>query len=146
MARRGVIINTVGRDLKSYRKEKIKRVRQLVIDSVTKIEYMANRSLVANSGAELNLNFINVDKKFESGGLKGEVGVMGDNEMAAYIEFGTGLSAADILSNYPQWVKDIAMQFYVNGQGTLQGRPYLYNNFLAVEAEFRRELELIIKR
>ena len=69
---------------------------------------------------------------------------MGSNDMAAYIEFGTGLSAADILSNYPQWVKDIAMQFYVNGQGTLDGHPYLYNNFLTVQASFERELEKIM--
>lgn len=142
---KGAIINTIGRDLEKYRKDKIKQVRNLVQDSITKVELMANRDLTANSTAEFNLNFIHVDKKFEKGGLKGEVGVMGDNDMAAYIEFGTGLSAKDILSDYPQWVRDIAYQFYVNGLGTLRGKPYLYNNFLIVQAEFERELEKIMK-
>lgn len=145
MARSGAIINTVGRDLENYRNDKVKRIRNLVVDSITKIEYLANRSLVASSTEELNLNFISVDKVISEGGLKGEVGVMGDNELAAYIEFGTGLFAVDILSNYPQWVKDIAMQFYVNGQGTLEGHPYLYNNFLVVQAEFERELRRIME-
>ncbi|GHE34888.1 hypothetical protein [Sphingobacterium griseoflavum] len=146
MARRGAVINTVGEELERYRRDKVKQIRDLVVDSVTKIEYLANRDMIANSGPELNLNFIHVDKKISNGGLKAEVGVMGSNDLAAYVEFGTGLSAADILSNYPQWVRDIAMQFYVNGQGTLEGRPYLYNNFLSVQAEFERELQKIIDK
>jgi len=144
MARKGAIINTIGEDLKRYRSAKMTAVKNLVVDSITKIERLANRSLIAGSTEELNLNFINVDKTFSDGGLTGEVGVMGENDMAAYIEFGTGLHAKDILSNYPKWVSEIAMQFYVNGRGTLQGHPYLYNNFLTVQAEFERELEIIM--
>lgn len=143
---KGAIINTVGRDLKNYRKDIIKKVKDLVVDKTTKVELLANRDLIANSTVEFNLNFISVDKRFLDGGLTGEVGVMGENEMAAYVEFGTGLSAKKILSKYPKWIQDIAYQFYVNGMGTLQGKPYLYNNFLVVWGEFVKELEAILKK
>lgn len=144
MARTGSIINTVGRDLERYRKDIVKQVRNLVIDSVTRIEVLATRSLARNSTPELSLNFIVVQKKITKGGLQGEVGVMGSDPLPAYIEFGTGLFAVDILANYPQWVKDIAMKFYVNGRGTLQGKPYLYNNFLIVKIEFEKKLKEIL--
>ncbi|MDH5825768.1 hypothetical protein [Sphingobacterium faecium] len=145
MARSGAIINTIGRDLEKYRKDKVKKIRNLVIDCTTKIERLANRSLAANSSEEFNLNFISVDKVISEGGLKGEVGVMGDNDLAAYFEFGTGLSAKEILSKYPKWVQDIAMKFWVNGRGLLEGKPYLFNNFLIVQAEFERELKKIME-
>ncbi|MGJ1362889.1 hypothetical protein ACR79B_20745 [Sphingobacterium spiritivorum] len=123
-------------EIEGYRERKIKQLKDLVQNSITKVEILATRDAP---------NFITIDKKFSKNGLSGEVGVMGSNEMAAYIEFGTGLSARDILSKYPQWVRDIAMKFYVNGQGTLQGKPYLYNNLLAVTAEFENQVNIILK-
>lgn len=143
---KGAIINTVGRDLENYRKDIVKKVRDLIVDKTTKVELLANRDLIANSTVEFNLNFISVDKKFLDGGFTGEVGVMGENEMAAYIEFGTGLSAEDILSKYPKWVQEIAWNFFKTGEGTLQGKPYLYNNFLIVWGEFVKELDAILKK
>lgn len=146
MARTGAIINTVGRDLERYRRDIVKQVRNLVVDSITKVEVLATRTLARNSGPNLDMNFIVVQKKFTKGGMQGEVGVMGSDPLPAYIEFGTGLFAASILAPYPQWIKDIAMKFYVNGQGTLQGKPYLYNNFLIVKAQFERELQKILDK
>lgn len=133
---KGAIINTVGRDLEKYRKDIIKQVTDLISDFASQLEIAATRDAP---------NFIHIDKKISKGGLKAEVGVMGDNPMAAYIEFGTGLSAQDILAPYPQWIRDIAMQFYVNGQGTLKGKPYLYNNYLRLMHAFRVELDKILK-
>lgn len=146
MARRGAVINTVGHDLERYRNDIVKQVRNLIVDSITRIEIMATRSLAANSTPQLNLNFIVIQKRITNGGFKGEVGVMGSDPLPAYIEFGTGLFAVNILAPYPQWIKDIAMQFYVNGQGTIQGKPYLYNNFLIVKAQFERELQKILDK
>lgn len=133
---RGSIINTVGRDLERYRKDIVKKVVDLVSDFASHLEIEATRDAP---------NFIHIDKKFSKGGLKAEVGVMGDNPLAAYIEFGTGLSAQQILAPYPQWIRDIAMQFYVNGLGTLKGKPYLYNNYLRLLHGFRVELDKILK-
>lgn len=133
---RGAIINTVGRDLERYRNDTVKKVRDLISDFASQLEIEATRDAP---------NFIHIDKKISKGGLKAEVGVMGDNPLAAYIEFGTGLSAREILAPYPQWISDIAMQFYVNGMGTLKGKPYLYNNYLRILHGFRVELDKILK-
>lgn len=138
MARSGVVIDTVTRELESYRKDRVKKIIALVAEVISAIEVAAYRDLNRGSMDRDNmeragvdsLNFIHIDKKFSKGGLTGEVGVFGDNELAAYFEFGTGLSAREILAPYPQEIKDIAKQFYINGQGTLKGHPYLYNNYL----------------
>lgn len=154
MAKSGVIINTVNKDLEKYRKSQIKKIITLVAEIISAIEVAAYRDLnlgsqdrenMARAGVD-SLNFIQIDKKFSNGGLTGEVGVMGENELAAYFEFGTGLSAQEILAPYPQEIKDIAMKFYVNGQGTLQGKPYLYNNYLRYKNDFLKELEEILSK
>lgn len=132
---KGAVINTVSRDLKKYRAGMIKKVTDLVGRVASELEIAATRDAP---------NFIHIDKKFSDGGLTAEVGVMGDNPLAAYLEFGTGLSAKEILAPYPQWIRDIAMQFYVNGMGTLKGKPYLYNNYLRLMHGFRVELDKIV--
>ena len=150
---KGAIINTVGRDLDKYRKDTLKKVKNLVSEFASQLEIDAikdlnrassDRDYMLDEGLE-NLNFINIDKKFTNGGFKAEVGVMGENDLAAYIEFGTGLSAREILAPYPQEIRDIAMKFYVNGQGIMQGHPYLYNNYLRLLHGFRVELDKILK-
>lgn len=132
---RAVVYNTVGRDLKKYRSDVIKKVKDLISDYASQLEIAATRDAP---------NFIHIDKRFSKGGLVAEVGVMGDNPLAAYIEFGTGLSAVEILSPYPQWIKDIAMEFYINGMGTIEGKPYLYNNYLRLMHGFRTELDKVL--
>lgn len=127
--------NTTSQNLRKYHDDLIRRVKNLVQDSITKVEIMAVRDAPA---------FVGIDKRILDGGLTGQVGVMGDNPLAAYFEFGTGLSAVEILADYPQWVRDIAWQFYVNGKGTLKGKPYLFNNFLVIEEEFKRKLKQLI--
>lgn len=154
MAKSGVIINTINQDLEKYRKDTVKKIITLVAEIISAIEVAAYRDLnlgsqdrenMARAGVD-SLNFIQIDKKFSNGGLTGEVGVMGENDLAAYFEFGTGLSAQEILAPYPQEIKDIAMKFYVNGQGTLQGKPYLYNNYLRYKNDFLKELEEILSK
>jgi hypothetical protein len=74
------------------------------------------------------------------------IGRQGDaNPMAAYFEFGTGLSAREILAPYPQWIKDIAWKFYINGLGTLKGKPYLYPSVLKNTEIFNKKLDEIVK-
>ncbi|MVZ65038.1 hypothetical protein GQF61_04185 [Sphingobacterium sp. DK4209] len=150
---KGAIINTVGRDLEKYRKDVLKKVKDLIAEFASQLEIDAIRDLdkassdrdyILDEGLE-NLNFIHIDKKFTNSGFKAEVGVMGENDLAAYIEFGTGLSAKEILAPYPQEIRDIAMKFYVNGQGIMQGHPYLYNNYLRLMHAFRVELDKILK-
>ena len=132
------VINTTSKNLSTYKTKMFRDVVQLVENAITDVQILAMRD---------SPKFVNIDKKFTDKGLTGEVGVMGEmegNHIAAYIEFGTGLSAREILAPYPQWIKDIAYEFYVNGQGTLQGKPYLYNNFLVIAEKFKRDLKELV--
>ena len=132
------VINTTSKNLSTYKTKMFRDVVRLVENAITDVQILAMRDAP---------KFVNIDKKFTDKGLTGEVGVMGEmegNHIAAYIEFGTGLSAREILAPYPQWIRDIAYEFYVNGQGKLQGKPYLYNNFLVIAEKFKRDLKELV--
>ena len=132
------VINTTSKNLSTYKTKMFRDVVRLVENAITEVQILAMRDAP---------KFVNIDKRFTDKGLTGEVGVMGEmegNHIAAYIEFGTGLSAREILAGYPKWIQKIAYEFYVNGQGTLQGKPYLYNNFLVIEEKFKKELKELV--
>ena len=132
------VINTTSKNLSTYKTKMFRDVVQLVENAITDVQILAMRDAP---------KFVSIDKKFTDKGLTGEVGVMGEmegNHIAAYIEFGTGLSAREILAPYPQWIKDIAHEFYVSGQGKLKGKPYLYNNFLVIAEKFKRDLKELV--
>ena len=131
-------INTKSKNLSTYPTKMFSDVVRLEENAITDVQILAMRDAP---------KFVNIDKKFTDKGLTGEVGVMGEmegNHIAAYIEFGTGLSAREILAPYPQWVKDIAHEFYVNVQGKLQGKTYLYINFLVIAEKFKRDLKKLV--
>ena len=140
-----VVDNKVTLNLKKYKESIVSEAKELISDFATDVEIAATRDAP---------NFLSIDKKFENGGLSAEIGVMGgqmvgENQssgynIAAYWEFGTGLSAAEITAGYPQWVKDKAMEYYVSGKGTLVGSPYLFNNFLARIPNFERKVNKML--
>jgi len=132
----GRVINTTSANLDKYRKDQIRKMRELVVDTVKNIEVEATRKAP---------QFVTVESEFRNNDLTGEVGVWGENNLAAYFEFGTGLSAREILAPYPQWIKDIAWQFYVNGLGTLKGKPYLYPAVLRYGNEFYKKMARLVK-
>lgn len=130
------VINTTSKNLQAYKSELFREVVQLVENAITDVQIAATMDAP---------KFVSIDKKFTEKGLVGEVGVMGGSDpMPAYFEFGTGLSAREILAPYPQWIKDIAMEFFLTGLGTLQGKPYLYNNFLVQLEKFKKELKKLV--
>ena len=133
----GKVINTTSDNLKKYKADQIRKMRYLVVDTVTTIEIEATR--------KAPVGFINIDKRFTNNDLTGEVGVMGENNLAAYFEFGTGLSAREILAPYPEWIREIAWKFYINGLGTLKGKPYLYPSVLKNTEIFNKKLDEIVK-
>jgi hypothetical protein len=139
----GKVINTTTGNLQRYSKDTLKEIKSLVADITTQIELDATRDVPMSSGGT---KFISIDKEFTDNGYTGEVGVMGENDLAAYFEFGTGLSAGQILAPYPQWIKDIAWKFFVTGQGTLKGKPYLYPNVLKGIPVFQRELKQLVDK
>ena len=134
------VINTTSKNLKTYQTQMFRDVVNLVDMAINDLHIAA----IVDAP-----KFVTMKKEFTDKGLTGSVAVDGEFEgthLPAYIEFGTGLSAVEILRNYPQWIKDIAMQFYVNGRGTLQGKPYLYNNFLVIQKKFERDLKALVDK
>lgn len=157
---KGAVFNSVTADLEKYRNDTVKKVKDLVGLIISELLHKAQRGLDAASNDRVNMSTANVDSmnaihlgsKISNGGLKGEVGVFGGSVddpvvmIAAYIEFGTGLSAKDILSNYPDEIKAIAMLYFKTGEGTIKGSPYLYNNYLVLKVQFEKDLKAILKK
>lgn len=143
----------ISKALRDYQKETIKEVKELVSLHGSDLEVRAITSLknyTAPSYIE-TFNFINIDKRFSDAGLTVSVGVpsVGNDKrshFAAYLEFGTGLSAAALLASYPQEIRELAMKFYVNGKGTIKPHPYLFNNFFVVKDNFTKELNAYLKK
>lgn len=80
-------------------------------------------------------------------GFKGTVFVeKSAGDIAAYVEFGTGQSAATYLAMVePEW-REEAKKYYVNGKGTIINQPYLYPAYIKNRTEFINELKALVKK
>ena len=144
---KAVIQNTLTYDLNGYRDEVIAKTKQFIQQLIFKTNIEATRDAP---------KFVSIDNKFYDKGLTAKVGILGEQtvlknqsdpaNLAVYFEFGTGLSASQILAPYPQWVKDIAYEYYVSGKGTLIGKPYLFNNFLKNIETFESDLNELLEK
>ena len=147
MKNKTVIQNTLAYDLNGYKEEVITKTKQFI------------QQLIFQTNIEATWDapsFVSIGNKIEDKGLTAKVGILGQQSVpknqsdpanvAVYFEFGTGLSASQILAPYPQWVKDIAYEYYVSGKGTLIGRPYLFNNFLKNIETFERDLNNLLEK
>lgn len=132
-------VNELMSHLMAFGQEAEQGIIDEVEDAATSIEIKAIR----NKGAKLS--FITIDKIFTNGGLRAVVGVQGENLLAVYFEFGTGLSAKQILAPYPQEVKDLAMQYFITGEGNLRGQPYLFPAYFEENPKFIKALEDLLK-
>lgn len=72
---------------------------------------------------------------------KNRVIIWTENEIAAYIEFGTGQYATNYLSSQPQEVREQAIQFYVSGDGTMPANPYLFPAYFKYRDEIVKVLD-----
>jgi hypothetical protein len=137
-------------DLNTKSDEVIDAVKETLAIAATDIEIQAIRNAPSTwNGLSLNIKQ-RIDKVSENNGLAWKVGVQSGDpvfEIEAWLEFGTGLSAKEILANpqYTQEVRDVARQFYRNGQGRIIGRPYLMPAFFANTANLVQEIEEQIK-
>jgi HK97 gp10 family phage protein len=59
---------------------------------------------------------------------------------APYVEFGTGSGVV-----IPQGFNAFAMQFYVNGKGTMKAQPYLIPAFIKYKKVFLNDMKRIAK-
>lgn len=124
----------------------IEAVKDALANAATDIEIEAIRNAPSQwQGLPLSIKQ-RIDKVAEDNGLSWRVGVQSgdpDFEIEAWLEFGTGLSARQILANpqYTQEVRDIARRFYRNGQGRIVGQPYLMPAFFRNTANLVAEIE-----
>lgn len=124
----------------------IEAVKDALANAATDIEIEAIRNAPSQwQGLPLSIKQ-RIDKVAEDNGLSWRVGIQSGDpvfEIEAWLEFGTGLSAREILSNpqYTQEVRDIARRFYRNGQGRIVGQPYLMPAFFRNTANLVAEIE-----
>jgi len=78
---------------------------------------------------------------YQDGQLTGIVAFGGNAApYAPYVEFGTGSGVV-----IPQGFSDFAMQFYVNGKGTMKAQPYLIPAFIKYRKIFLKDMKQIAK-
>ena len=129
----------------------IDAVKDILSSTATDIERQATLA-APSQWQDLQLSIKQrIYKEVENSGLTYLVGVkVGDPvfEIEAWIEFGTGLSARDILSNpqYTAEVRDIARRFYRNGRGRIIGQPYLMPAFFRNTANLVTDIEKEINK
>lgn len=117
----------------------IEAVKDVLTETATAIEVEATRNSPKSyqiGDASINLSFIGqkINKKVSNNGFYWNIGLdvpSSGEQWEAWMEFGTGLSAREILSNpqYSQEVRNIAKTFYRNGKGRIIGQPYLMPAF-----------------
>lgn len=114
-------------------------VRDTLQTAATAIEFEATLN-APNSyqigDATINLSFISqkINKKVSNNGFSWNVGLdvpSTGEQWEAWMEFGTGLSAEQILgrAGYTSEIKAQADNFFRNGKGRIIGRPYFYPAF-----------------
>jgi len=137
----------------------VNAVKNTLASTATDIEFQASINAPTSyqiGDATINLSFIQqkINKKVFDNGLYWNIGLdvpSNGEQWEAWMEFGTGLSARDILSNpqYSQEVRDIARRFYRNGKGRIIGKPYLmpafYRNTANLVDDMVKEINDAIK-
>lgn len=117
----------------------VEAVKDTLAKSATDIEIEATRNAPSSyqiGDASINLSFIKqkINKKASNDGLYWQIGLdvpSTGEQWEAWMEFGTGLSAREILSNpqYTQEVRTLARTYFRNGKGRIIGKPYLMPAF-----------------
>lgn len=143
-------------DLGKKRDAIVASVKEILADTATKIEFEATLN-APNSyqigDASINLSFISqkINKRASNNGLSWNVGLdvpTSGEQWEAWMEFGTGLSARDILSNpeYSAEVRQLARRFYRNGEGRIIGDPYFYPAVFRNTGNLVQKIEEEIKK
>lgn len=129
----------------------IEAVKLKLSDVATDIELEATRNAPSSyqiGGVSINLSFIRqkIEKITIENGLGFNVGLdvpSSGDQWEAWMEFGTGLSAQQILGGgqYTNEIRAQAEYFKRNGKGRIIGKPYLYPAFFRNTANLVSEIE-----
>lgn len=158
MAIRVMGLDKVIRELDLKNKKIVESVKDVLADTATAIQLEAKQGAVVatqgirdrlsqESGSTVDLNISQrIDKVVEKGGLTWKVGLQAADpnfEIEAWLEFGTGLSAREILGKpeYTPEIRSLARLFYRNGKGTIIGKPYLFPAYFRNTANLVQEIK-----
>ena len=90
-------------------------------------------------------NAENIKRSFHVTNELGRVLIWTDNEIAAYIEFGTGNHAKAYLAGKPKEMVDEAIKFFVSGKGDMPAKPYFFPALYRWQGELEKELDARIQ-
>lgn len=126
-------------------------VKDQVEDTVKDIEFGAiqniNSAKFVDKGVAYQASIMiaqSIQSKTENEGFTGRIDVNAGN-FGAYLEFGTGLSAAQYVPTLPKEWQDMARKFYINGKGTLVKTPYLFPAYQKEYPKFIEGLKKVLK-
>ena len=71
---------------------------------------------------------------------------MGNTDVAAWYEFGTGKNYLQMASSYTPEMKRIAQSYYRNGKGTIKAHPYLFPAYYRNRKEFLKAIKALVKK
>jgi hypothetical protein len=140
-------LDKVLADFKKFGDDGVRSVKKNIEFSATNIESKAiSRAPAQLGGQQLNIKQ-RIDKVFEDAGLSAKVGVQGTQDLDAYIEFGTGLDAAQLLDKpqYTDEIRALALTFKKERDGTLKNKAYLFPSFFEESPELIKRLERDLK-
>lgn len=123
---------------------KLKRMDETIQKEVKEEIFDTGQAIAAQATSNAARSF-NVGSESIAGGFGVRIFVDKGN-LAAYREFGTGLSAAQYVPTLPKEWQSMAMLFYVNGKGKLQKQPFLYPAYFKNVPILRNNLNEILKR
>lgn len=137
-------MSELRRGLKQFPNNVEKIIKDTLLEWAQKIYNDAMAGLPAGATA------IKATYRIETSRGGWTVKIVTENEIAAYIEFGTGSFAANYLAGQPKEVSDDAIKFFVNGEGTMPARPYLfpayYKNREAFIVDLNKKFERLVKQ
>jgi hypothetical protein len=113
-------------------------------DTATNIELTAGNLAPKTLGGVDMLNLLQrINKEPSNKGFTWTVGIESQNDFDAYAEFGTGLSAKEILSrpDYTTEIRALAWTFRKNLKGTLKGKPYMFPAYFQHTAQLVQRLK-----
>ncbi|WP_312306225.1 HK97 gp10 family phage protein [Chryseobacterium sp.] len=122
--------------LSAFGEQGKRRIQQITAVAGQEIATKATQNLSSYTDVDPNGSIAqSINSKSEDNGFKAVISV-NQLPMGAYIEFGTGtfVRVAD------EW-KNIAWQFYVNGQGYMHPHPYLYPAFNEGRERYLQDLK-----
>lgn len=116
---------------------KFVRIENAVQDEIQRtgqaIQRDANQLASAVGFFDTYGNWVELNGKVKGEGLNNGDGYriwVDAGKMGAYIEFGTGEFAKSTLAAYNEEWRALAYNFFVNGEGKLPARPYMYPSWV----------------